>query len=215
VGAFRGRGIQLVAGVVGDEPAQPLAIQRLAERGDGRVVDLARAPLGLVPERLTALVADAKCQVVWNPERVAQARLVGYREHRLNAEDFRNDAVDAAEVAADTRVTALFEIIPVEGGSGPFGTARVRFKDLRQQRIVEQALPLGGTILARRASSQLRLWAVAAATGEWLERGWWSNARAWSADRLLTGLEPVREPGLSQGANRLHRLITTAAPLFR
>ncbi|MFM2090384.1 MAG: hypothetical protein RLZZ127_873 [Planctomycetota bacterium] len=215
VAAFRGRGIQLVAGVVGDEPAQPLAVQRLAERGDGRVVDLARSPLGLVPERLTALVADAKCQVVWNPERVAHARLVGYREHRLKAQDFRNDAVDAAEIAAAVRVTALFEIIPVEGGSGPFGTARVRFQDLRQQRIVEEALPLGGTILARRASPQLRLWAVAAATGEWLERGWWSNARGWTGKGLLAAVEQVREPGLSHGANRLHRLITAASPLLR
>ena len=215
VGAFRGRGIQLVAGVVGAEPAQPLAIQRLAERGDGRVVDLARSPLGLVPERLAALVADAKCQVVWNPDRVAQARLVGYREHRLKAEDFRNDAVDAAEIAADTRVTALFEIVPVEGGSGPFGTARVRYRDLREQRIVEQALPLGGTILARQPSPQLRLWAVAAATGEWLERGWWSNARAWDRNRLLAALVPVDAPALAPGAHRLRAIITAAAPHLR
>lgn len=58
---------------------------------------------------------DCKVQVTFNPETVAQYRLIGYENRRLENEDFENDSKDAAEIGAGQTVTALYEIIPAEG----------------------------------------------------------------------------------------------------
>ena len=56
---------------------------------------------------------DLKIQVEWNPEHVAAYRLLGYEDRAIADQDFRNDAVDAGEVGAGHRVTALYEVVPV------------------------------------------------------------------------------------------------------
>jgi Ca-activated chloride channel family protein len=55
---------------------------------------------------------DMKIQVEWNPEKVEAYRLIGYEDRAIADMDFRDDAVDAGEVGAGHRVTALYEVVP-------------------------------------------------------------------------------------------------------
>lgn len=71
-----------------------------------------------VDERLLAsfnmIAKDVKLQVEFNPEYVLAYRLLGYENRLLSAEEFRNDVIDAGEIGAGHRVTALYEIVPVD-----------------------------------------------------------------------------------------------------
>ena len=58
---------------------------------------------------------DCKIQITFNPETVAQYRLIGYENRRMNNEDFENDEKDAAEIGAGQTITALYELVPAEG----------------------------------------------------------------------------------------------------
>lgn len=60
-----------------------------------------------------AIAKDVKIQIEFNPAHVASYRLIGYENRKLNAEDFKNDAIDAGELGSGHTVTALYEIIPV------------------------------------------------------------------------------------------------------
>ena len=66
-----------------------------------------------------------KIQVEFNPAAVSDYRLIGYETRALAREDFNNDKVDAGEIGAGHRVTAIYEVTPV---GGP-----VRIDDLRYQ----------------------------------------------------------------------------------
>jgi len=59
---------------------------------------------------LMTIAKDVKIQVEFNPSRVSEYRLIGYANRVLNEEDFNNDTVDAGEIGAGHRVTALYEI---------------------------------------------------------------------------------------------------------
>ena len=52
-------------------------------------------------------------------------RLIGYENRMLAREDFNNDKVDAGDIGAGHRVTALYEIVPV-GKSGRRRSAALR-----------------------------------------------------------------------------------------
>lgn len=58
---------------------------------------------------------DCKVQITFNPEAVAQYRLIGYENRVMENEDFENDEKDAAEIGAGQTITALYEIIPADG----------------------------------------------------------------------------------------------------
>lgn len=61
---------------------------------------------------LVTIAKDVKIQVEFNPEKVAEYRLIGYANRQLKDEDFNNDRVDAGEIGAGHTVTALYEILP-------------------------------------------------------------------------------------------------------
>jgi Ca-activated chloride channel homolog len=95
------------------------AMQALAQAGNGNAAyidTLSEARKVLVDEVAGALFPiadDVKVQVEWNPATVAEYRLIGYETRALAREDFANDRVDAGEIGAGHRVTALYEITPV------------------------------------------------------------------------------------------------------
>ena len=62
---------------------------------------------------LVTVAKDVKLQVEFNPQHAAQYRLIGYDNRMLAKEDFANDKVDAGDIGAGHRVTALYEVIPV------------------------------------------------------------------------------------------------------
>lgn len=182
--ALRASGGSLLLLGVGSPPADTRALDSLVAAGDGQRLHLggaaeARAVVdgALLPGRLDVLARDAKAQVQWNPERVTHARLVGYERRRLDHGAFRDDRVDAGELAAATTATALFEVVLAEGGSGPLGTASVRYVDTRRGAVRELAHALPGSLLAAQASPRLRTLACAAELAEQLRGSWWANVR--------------------------------------
>ena len=67
---------------------------------------------------LSLIARDMKVQVEFNAERVAAYRLLGYENRAIADQDFRNDVVDAGEIGAGHRVTALYELV-LAGGNVP------------------------------------------------------------------------------------------------
>jgi Ca-activated chloride channel homolog len=61
---------------------------------------------------LSLIARDLKVQVEFNPERVTAFRLLGYENRALADDQFRDDAIDAGEIGAGHRVTALYELVP-------------------------------------------------------------------------------------------------------
>lgn len=60
---------------------------------------------------VTLVAKDLKIQLELNPEHVVAYRLLGYENRALADDDFRDDTVDAGEIGADHRMTALYELV--------------------------------------------------------------------------------------------------------
>lgn len=78
--------------------------------------------------KFTSVANDCKIQIVFNPEAVAQYRLIGYENRRLSNDDFENDRVDAAEIGAGQSITALYEIVPVLEADAKYADFNFRYK---------------------------------------------------------------------------------------
>ncbi len=106
-------------------------MQTLAQNGNGvaaHIDTLNEARKVLVEEASSTLfpiAKDVKIQVEFNPETVAEYRLIGYETRALRREDFANDKVDAGDIGAGHAVTAIYEITPV-GGTRMIGASRYR-----------------------------------------------------------------------------------------
>ena len=110
-----------------------------------------------------------KLQVRFNPARVGNYRLIGFEQHRLREEDFRNDKVDAAELAADEAATALYQVEVLPQGSGEIGDVYVRFRDAASGEMVERSWTIRHDAQAPRfdrATPSLQLAGVAALVAE-------------------------------------------------
>jgi Ca-activated chloride channel family protein len=97
--------------------------QALAQNGNGvaAYIDSLNEARKVLVEQATGslftIAKDVKLQVEFNPQTVAEYRLVGYETRALRREDFNNDAVDAGDVGAGHTVTAIYEITPVESAA--------------------------------------------------------------------------------------------------
>ncbi|MGO7557701.1 YfbK domain-containing protein, partial [Rhizobium johnstonii] len=86
--------------------------QTLAQNvnGSAAYIDtLAESQNTLVEEAgstLFPIASDVKFQFEFNPERIAEYRLIGYETRALNREDFNNDRVDAGDIGSGHSVTA-------------------------------------------------------------------------------------------------------------
>lgn len=93
-------------------------MQTLAQNGNGvaayidTVSEARKAFVEEASSTLFAIAKDVKIQVEFNPERVAEYRLIGYETRALNREDFNNDRVDAGDIGSGHSVTAIYEITP-------------------------------------------------------------------------------------------------------
>jgi len=91
-------------------------MEQLADNGNGTasyIDNLKEAQKVLVSEiqsTLLTIARDVKIQIEFNPESVAEYRLIGYENRVLAAEDFKNDKVDAGDIGAGHSVTAFYEI---------------------------------------------------------------------------------------------------------
>ncbi len=98
-------------------------MEQLADAGNGNyayIDNINEARKVLVDElqsNMQIIAKDVKIQVEFNPSTVAEYRLIGYENRKLANEDFNNDKIDAGDIGAGHRVTALYEISLVNSQS--------------------------------------------------------------------------------------------------
>lgn len=130
-------------------------MQTLAQNGQGvaaYIDTLSEARKVLVDQvvsSISMIAQDVKIQVEFNPETVAEYRLIGYETRALKTEDFKNDKVDAGDIGAGHNVTALYEITPV-------GSPATKFSDLRYGSEKEALEPVSGSYSGELAYVKLR-----------------------------------------------------------
>ncbi|MEM7011875.1 MAG: von Willebrand factor type A domain-containing protein, partial [Verrucomicrobiota bacterium] len=145
---MRKDGIAFDAAGVGAEGLNDEVLEALTRKGDGRYYFLNRPEdaddsfAQQIAGALRPAAMNVKVQVEFNPKRVGKYKLLGYEKHRLKKEDFRNDAVDAAELAAAEAGVALYHFEPLPEGEGDVGTVSVRFRDMSTGKMVERRWPI-------------------------------------------------------------------------
>ncbi len=113
----RQKGIALTTLGFGQGNYNDHLMEQLADAGNGNyayIDTIHEARKVLVDEMnatLLTIAKDVKIQVEFNPDLVAEYRLLGYENRVLKREDFNNDKVDAGEIGAGHTVTALYELI--------------------------------------------------------------------------------------------------------
>ncbi|MEI8310705.1 MAG: von Willebrand factor type A domain-containing protein [Verrucomicrobiota bacterium] len=141
----RQSGISFDACGVGANGLNDEMLEALTRKGDGRYYFLNRpedADAGFARQLAGALrpaAENVKVQVVFNPARVSQYRLIGFEKHLLKKEDFRNDKVQAAELAAEEAGVALYQVQTLPEGEGELGEVFVRFRDPANGQMVEHS----------------------------------------------------------------------------
>ncbi len=142
VKALRQKGLCFdIAGIAADDLNDAL-LGELARHGNGRYYVVGKGADDGFARQLAGAFRPAaeniKVQVRFNPERVARYKLIGFEKDRLHTEDFRNDAVDAAELAAEEAGVAIYQVEPIPGGAGELGDVSVRFRDAASGQMVER-----------------------------------------------------------------------------
>jgi Mg-chelatase subunit ChlD len=167
---MRDAGIAFDAAGIGAEGLNDEILEALTRKGDGRYYLLDRpedAEEGFAKQIAGAFrpaAKNVKVQVEFDPGRVKSYKLLGFEKHRLATEDFRNDAVDAAELAAAEAGVAVYQVEPDPAGSGDLGSISVRFRDLESDEMVERrwTLPhLASAPAPEQGSEAIRLATVA------------------------------------------------------
>lgn len=177
VEAQRQQGIALDCFGIGWEGLNDDLLEVLSRNGDGRygfINSSEEAATDFVCQLAGALkvaASDVKVQVEFNPKRVTAYRQIGYAKHQLTKEQFRDNTVDAAEIAAQEAGNALYTVEVNPAGSGPLCTVRVRYKVPGTTDYREQAWDVpytGNAATLEQSSPAMRLAASASAFAEWL-----------------------------------------------
>jgi Mg-chelatase subunit ChlD/type II secretory pathway pseudopilin PulG len=177
VEAQRQQGIALDCFGIGWEGLNDDLLEVLSRNGDGRYgfinspEEAATDFVGQLAGALKVAASDVKVQVEFNPKRVTSYRQIGYAKHQLTKEQFRDNTVDAAEIAAQEAGNALYTVELNPAGVGPLGTVRVRYKVPGTTDYREQAWDVpytGNSPALEQASPAMRLAASASAFSEWL-----------------------------------------------
>ncbi len=198
VEAHRKQGVALDCFGIGWEDYNDDLLEVLTRNGDGRygfINSPEEADTTFVSQIAGALhvaAADVKVQVEFNPKRVISYRQIGYAKHQLTKEQFRDNTVDAAEIAAQEAGNALYTIEINPQGEGSVATVHVRYKVPGTSEYREQAwdVPYTGSARAMdQASPAMRLAATASAFSEWLATSPFADEV--STDALLKYLNGV------------------------
>ena len=175
-------------------------LERLADAGNGNyayVDTLSEARKVLVTELSSTLVTvakDVKIQIEFNPAAVREYRLIGYENRMLAREDFNNDQVDAGEIGAGHRVTALYEIVPTDksgrieplryaatpaqkSNGGELAWLRLRYKqpDADKSQLIERPIHTRDALHPSQVSTDFKFAASVAGFGQWLRGGKYLN----------------------------------------
>ncbi|HEY0940754.1 MAG TPA: VWA domain-containing protein [Steroidobacter sp.] len=192
----RGTGVELTTLGFGTGNYNEHLMERLADAGNGNyayIDTLSEARKVLVSQlnsTLYTIASDVKIQVEFNPSEVLEYRLIGYENRMLAREDFNNDKVDAGEIGAGHRVTALYEVVPVgakgrvdplrygakpeqTAGKGELANVRLRYKKPGSDtsRLLEYPIRKDSVVAANKVSADFRFAASVAAFGQLLRGG--------------------------------------------
>jgi uncharacterized protein involved in exopolysaccharide biosynthesis/uncharacterized protein YegL len=221
VEANRKQGIALDSFGIGWEGYNDDLLEVLTRNGDGRYgfVNTPEAAAtefaGQLAGALQVAASDVKVQVEFNPARVTNWRQVGYAKHQLKKEQFRDNAVDAAEIAAQEAGNGLYVVETNPNGQGDLATVRVRYKvpGTSDYRELEWAVPYTGTALPLpQASPAMRLAASATEFSEWLAGS--PFAAEVTPDKLLNLLSGVPATyGADERPKKLEWMIRQAKSL--
>jgi Ca-activated chloride channel family protein len=128
----RDKGVDLTCLGFGVDNYNDATMQKLAQAGNGNAAfidtlnEAHKVFVDQVAGTLFTIAKDVKIQIEFNPQRVAEYRLIGYETRMLNRTDFNNDKVDAGDIGSGHTVTALYEITPV--GSKAVMSDPLRYK---------------------------------------------------------------------------------------
>lgn len=173
----RKQGIALDCFGIGWEGFNDDLLEVLSRNGDGRYgfinspEEAASEFAGQLAGALKVAASDVKVQVEWNPKRVTAYRQIGYAKHQLTKEQFRDNTVDAAEIAAQEAGNALYTVEVNPAGEGPLATVRCRYKvpGSTDYREMSWNVPFTGNATSLdQSSAAMRLATTASAFSEWL-----------------------------------------------
>ena len=123
---------------VGEGNLNDHMMEQVADHGNGNyayIDGMLEARKVLVEEAgstLHTIAKDVKIQVEFDPDQVAEHRLVGYENRVLAHRDFDDDTKDAGEIGAGHSVTAIYEVVPTanaEANEDPLLTLNLRYKE--------------------------------------------------------------------------------------
>lgn len=198
VEAHRKQGVALDCFGIGWEDYNDDLLEVLTRNGDGRYGFINKPEeastefAGQIAGALHVAASDVKVQVEFNPRRVTSYRQIGYAKHQLTKEQFRDNTVDAAEIAAQEAGNALYTVETNPQGEGSIATVRVRYKVPATGEYREQAWDVaytGSAVALDQASPAMRLATTASAFSEWLATS--PFAAEVSTDQLLRYLNGV------------------------
>ena len=126
-------------------------------------------------ERMQAVCKDTKIKIAFNPETVAQWRLIGYENRVMTEEEFEDSKKDAGEIGAGQTITALYELIPSEStdelpSETLMATCEVRYKDTNFDTPYSIDYNIAPTVLSNAEASSEIKWAASLAAMSMLSR---------------------------------------------
>lgn len=140
---LRQQGLAFDIAGIGTNDTNDRLLGELARHGNGRYYLVGENTGASLAAQLAGAFRPAaenvKVQVKLNPERVGSYKLIGFEKDRLKTEDFRDDSVDAAELAADEAGVAIYQVETLPEGTGEIGEVSVRFRDTASGEMVERA----------------------------------------------------------------------------
>ncbi len=178
VKAFRQKGLAFDIAGIGADGLNDRLLSELARNGNGRYYVVGDEKNDSFARQLAGAFRPAaenvKVQVNFNPQRVAKYKLIGFEKDRLKTEDFRNDAVDAAELAAEEAGVAIYQVEPLVDGTAEIGEVSVRFRDAATKEMVERTWTIpyeSQTTVFDRATPSMQLAGLSLLAAEKLKGG--------------------------------------------
>ncbi len=168
-------------------------MEQLADQGDGNYayVDTYDEARTLFVDNLMSTIQviglDAKIQVEFDRNVVAQYRLVGYENRAIADQDFRNDNVDAGEIGAGHTATAVYAIQLYPGAVGRIATVNLRWQDPDSRRVQEISGNFDTSNLAPSfddAPLHYQLAVVVSQYAELLRHSYWADGLNYEALRI-------------------------------
>ena len=199
VDTLRQEGLSFDSCGVGADGIDDSILESLSRKGSGRYYVLnspEAADAGFARQLAGGFrpaAENVKVQVRFNPARVGSYRLIGFEHHRLNQEDFKDDKVAAAALAAGESAVALYEVEALPQGEGALGEVHVRFRDTAANAMVERSWALAYDSRAPsfdRASPTMQLAGTAALLAEKLRGG--ARGAAIKLDQLAPVMNALR-----------------------